>query len=139
MDIGQDLEQAKKGREIWLGIKSDLQYEPVSGCVVIMPTADWELNRAALEKLPGYMGRKYLEKAVVACRDGMELPQAGRGGISVRRLSIPDMECLLKYYRLVQFTKNVVVVSLNEPFGNAGIIGREGITLGDYVEDALYV
>ena len=33
----------------------------------------------------------------------------------------------------------IAVISVEEPYGNANIIGKEGITLHDYVKDALYV
>lgn len=143
MDIQHDLELAKKGRDIWIDIKNDFSYEALSGCVVMMPTDNRELNRAALEKLPDYMEKKYLKKAVIICRKDMEILQTHlekiNAAIFIKQLAVSDLECLLKYYRLVQFTKNIVAVSLEEPFGNAGIIGREGITLKDYVADALYV
>ena len=46
---------------------------------------------------------------------------------------------LVSYYRLQQFFRNIVVITMEEPFGTGGIVGKCGITLDDYVRDALYV
>ncbi len=153
IDLYKDLECAKKGREIWLEIKEKYSFEPESGCLVLMPSADKQLNQAAMRHLPHYMERKYLDKAVVICMEEkllIEEMQKGKPAeenntagrtrqIITVQLEADKIAQLLKYYRLIQFTKNIVVVSLEEPFGNANIIGREGITLENYVVDALYV
>lgn len=144
IDLRTDIEAAKKGREIWLKIKRQYSFEAINDCLVVLPSEMKRLNLAALEETPAYMKRKYLRKAIIIGIN--ELPLTGGwqrfaegGQILFRRLEKVQCEQLLKYYRLTQFTKNIIVVSLEEPYGNGNIIGKESITLKDYIRDAIFV
>lgn len=144
MDLQVDIESAKRGRELWLEIKGQYSFESINDCLVILPLQEEKLNQAALKEIPDYMQRKYLYKAIVISISG--IPQTEQRQKSAKEQQIffkrlEKMQCrqLLKYYCLTQFTKNVIVVSLEEPYGNGNIIGKKGITLDDYVRNAVFV
>lgn len=144
IDLYADIDDAKRGREIWLRIKGEYSFEPINDCLIILPSREIKLNQAALRDIPDYMRRKYLHKAIVVSSTDMSLiesmqePAEGRQ-IFFKQLEQIQCEQLLKYYRLTQFTKNIIVVSLEEPYGNGNIIGKEGITLEDYIRNAIFV
>lgn len=144
IDLYADIEDAKRGREIWLRIKGEYSFEPINDCLIILPSWEIKINQAALRDIPDYMRRKYLHKAIVVSSTDMSLIEsmqepAEGWQIFFKQLEQIQCEQLLKYYRLTQFTKNVIVVSLEEPYGNGNIIGKEGITLEDYIRNAIFV
>lgn len=144
IDLQADIEDAKRGREIWLEIKGQYSFEPVNDCLVILPSQEEKLNQAALKEIHDYMQRKYLYKAVIISISGVSPTEWGQQfaegrQIFFKRLEKVQCKQLLKYYRLTQFTKNVAVVSLEEPYGNGNIIGKRGITIDDYVRNAVFV
>ena len=144
IDLQADIEAAKKGREIWLEIKEQYSFEPLNDCLVILPSQEKRINQAALREITDYMRRKYLYKSIIVSITGVPLAKSGQKFAEGRQIFFKQLEgiqCeqLLKYYRLTQFTKNVIVVSLDEPYGNGNIIEKEGITLDDYIRNAIFV
>lgn len=144
MNLQADIETAKKGREIWLEIKKQYSFETIHDCLVILPSRDMELNLVALEEISAYMQKKYLHKAIIISTADISRVESEQSIVEEQNIffkQLEEIQCrqLLKYYRLTQFTKNVVVVSLNEPYGNGNIIGNEGITLKDYMKNAIFV
>lgn len=144
IDLQTDIEAAVKGREIWLRIKEQYSFEMINDCLVIIPSLDKELNRAALEEIPNYMYRKYLRKAIIISSTDLPLIESGQESAEKQQMfyiQLERVQCeqLLKYYCLTQFTKNVIAVSLEEPYGNGNIIGKEGITREDYIRNAIFV
>lgn len=144
IDLQADIEDAKRGREIWLEIKGQYSLEPVNDCLVILPSQERKLNQAAMKEIPDYMERKYLHRAIIISISSVPLTEQGQQFAEERQIFLKQLEkvqCkqLLKYYRLIQFTKNVIVVSLEEPYGNGNIIGKKGITMDDYVRNAVFV
>lgn len=139
--LQEDFKMAERGREIWLSIKEKHQLN--NECyLIICPSSDGALNKEALNLLPDFLQRKYIDKAVIVALDIQLQKELSKGtyvSISLEVLRYEDIEALLKYYRLVQFIKNIAVISLEDPFGNAGIIGKGDITLTDYIRDSIYV
>lgn len=110
--------------------------------LIICPTDLFLLNKTAMENLIEFLTRKYIKRAVVlSLYSGLEefCPQSDMVDVRFHNMDKSQIDCILKYYRLTQFAPNIVVVSLEEPFGSGNIIGKKEITLEDYVKDAIYV
>lgn len=138
IDIAGDIETAKQGRKLWLQIRDKYNYKAQSDCVILIAAHNEEMIRIAMEELPAYMRRKYLRKALVIQNSIGTVQTGQRENVQTLEVTQAEMDSLLKYYRLAQFTGNIVVISAEEPFGNDNIIGHEGITFRNYVADALY-
>lgn len=136
-----EFQLAYEGREYWINLKE--RYEIDEYCYLILcPTDNSSLNRIAMENLTDFLTRKYIRRAVVLLTEGEsaeDYPRSADMDIRFIQADKKEMECILRYYRLTQFAKNIVVISLEQPFGNENIIGKKGITLTDYVKDAIYV
>lgn len=134
-------EMAVAGREYWLHIKEKYQPDEETG-LIIMQTGEPEMVHTSVRLIPVYLKRKYLKRVILLMDEEM-VPEIGAEGIhemvSLEAAPRIRIEELLSYYRLVQFFHEIAVVSLEEPYGNAHIIGNEGITLENYVKNALYV
>lgn len=140
-DLETEFQLAFLGREYWIGLKD--RYEIDEYCFLILcPTDNLPLNHIAMENLVDFLMRKYIKRAVVL-HTQPEVEEyyvcSANADVRFEQTGKKDMECILKYYRLAQFAKNIVVVSLDEPFGNEHIVGKKEITLTDYVKDAIYV
>lgn len=140
-ELMEDYQLAKQGRTWWLEIKKEYGIDEF-WYVVICPEKDGELNRLLLEHLPDFLERKFIYRAFILVEEGKQRKmklEDRKITIYIRQMGKEKINAILKYYRLIQFEKNIIVASLSEPYGTAGIIGKEGITLEDYVKDALLV
>lgn len=140
-ELKSEFQLAYKGREYWINLRE--KYKIDEYCfLIICPTDDFLLNHIAMENLTDFLARKYIKRAVVLFIQP-ELSEcfsySANADIQFVQVGQREMECILQYYRLTQFTKNIVVISLEQPFGNKNIVGKKGITLTDYVKDAIYV
>lgn len=132
-------QQAIGGRKVWLELKEKYLITN-DKCLVFISSSNKELNHYAIKNLKEYIEKKYYTGALVVCED--ELKEDEKQYVQDFDVVCIDeniVKDLLAYYRLVQFTKNIVVVSEKEPYGNLGIVGKKDITLEDYVKDAIYV
>ncbi len=136
--LEQEFKKALNGKEIW-NVYNEKYHLNEDGLVIIMPTVDEELNKTAVQLLPEYMERKYYKNALVLSRKKYISKHTGGQRVINECLSNEEMTCIVSYYRLKQFFKNIVIVSIEEPFGGGGIIGKENISLYNYIRDALYV
>ena len=130
-----------RGREIWLNLK-DRNGIDNSWVLIIFPTGNKELNESALKCIPAFLKRKYLTNAILLAREGtgsFDDISIKEHIVVTRYLLETDMEAILTFYKLQRFFKNIVVVSLEESFSGGGIIVKCGITLDDYVADAIFV
>lgn len=136
-----EAEMAMAGREYWLYIKEKYQPDEDTGLVIVQ-TKEQNMTDIAFRLLPIYLKRKYLKRVIVITDQEAiawveQRVESDRVTlVAVRRKMLEE---LLIYYRLVQFFHEIVVISLEEPYGNAHIIENEGITLEDFVKNALYV
>lgn len=136
-----EMEMAVRGREYWIHMKEKYVPDEETGLVIVQ-SEEQEMIDTALRLLPVYMKRKYLKRVIVVIEQktaaGIEKEKNSDAVIFVAAQR-KEIEDLLAYYRLVQFFHEIAVISVEEPYGNANIIGKEGITLYDYVKNALYV
>lgn len=133
--VSQSFDAARRGHVIWKKIRDTYQIGE-NDCLVILPDHDEKLDSAALRNLDDYLHRKYINRAFVIAPYEKNIRNSNHEFIN---LSIDEVNELITYYKLVQFKEKLVIVSMKEPFGNDGIIGKAGITLDDYIVNALYV
>lgn len=136
-----EAQAAISGREYWLCLKEKYLPDKETG-LIIVHTKEPDMIDTAIRLIPVYLERKYLKRVLVVTdkETAVKIKEGGKPApvtfVTVRR---EQMEELLAYYRLVQFFHEIVVISVEDPYGNAHIIGKAGITIEDYVKNALYV
>lgn len=120
VDFEKELYIAKEGWRLWQKLKRKYSITDMIG-LILFPSADMTVNREAAALLPDYMEHRRLQK-LVAVTDRREtvniLENIPYGNVFLEKISNYEMICLLSCYRLICFCSNVVVVSLEEPFGN---------------------
>ncbi len=142
-ELIEDYREAAAGRSIAAGLFAAWDKSGDDTCWIIFPTGDDALNRAALKFLPEFLDRHYYRKAFLihngSCGDELlRFASNSPYDLYIERLNEKDMAALLKYYRLVQFSPKIVVISLEEPFALSGWIGNFGITAESFVRDFIY-
>lgn len=142
-ELAGDYAEAEAGRKIILDLKQISDSRDGSACWIIFPSDDEELNRTALEILPSFMNEKFYRKAVLisvcSLTEGSDrLTADPNRKIYFRRIGEKDMSAVLRYYRLVQFASDIIVISLDEPYAFSKWIGHFGITRKDIVRDGLF-
>lgn len=139
--LKEEYQIAESGRKIWLSLKEIYAIDE-NVYLVIFPMNDHEFNEIALRYLPEFLKRKYINRVVVLHNSqNLSLTSMNNSGIHIEynEMSQENLDSIIKYYRLVQFAKNIVVISVKEPFGNANIINKAGISVDDYIINAIYV
>ena len=141
-ELWEDYEIASEGRRCWLSLKEKYDLD-MDWYLIICSTENKALNDCAMENLCDFLERKYKYKAViVSFYNQKEIDineQAKYWEIKKELLSKKKVDTLVKYYRLLSFFPNIVVISDEEPFGNLNIVGKKEITMHDYVNYALFV
>lgn len=137
MNLQIKISEAEKGREIWEIIKRKYQVTELD-VIVIIESSDNELVSKSIECLRDYSDRKNLKREIVVCCSNEQIESSDDRRL-IYEVKKEELNNLLRFYRMIQFTKNIVVISLSMPFGNKGIVGKVGITLEDYIRDAIYV
>lgn len=136
-----EAQAAMAGREYWLRIKERYLPDEETGLIIVQ-AREPDMIDTAVRLIPAYLKRKYLKRAILVA-DQETAAEIGLrekpSGITLVAAERKVLEELLTYYRLVQFFHEIAVISVEEPYGNAHIIGNEGIALEDYVRNALYV
>ena len=136
--IKADLECSLKGKMLWENLEA--KYKVDNEWLVIIFHPEYKLiNNYVIKSLPDYLKRKYINHVLAVSSEKYCMNEISGTIIIQEQIELTKMEELLKYYRLVQFSKNIVVTALEEPYGNWGIIGKANITLEDYVENAILV
>ncbi len=136
----EEIEEAKKGRKIWLDLRNKWELDE-NWFLIILPEKSKELNSIALLKLDNFLNKKYVQNALILYSSYLSDQDKFNYSNNIVFVYIEEkkLKQVLRYYRLKQFFKNIVVISLEEPFGNSGFIEHIDITLENYIEDGLYV
>lgn len=141
--VRSDYEQACAGRKVVRALKENEALDERT-CWVILSEDDAELNEAVTaELIASYMESKFHSKAIViiptSYADELDYERLFDGkAILYRHLGAQSVRNLVKYYRLVQFAPDIIVISRNEPFAFGRWIGNFGITPTRFVRDALF-
>lgn len=137
---------AYRGKRLWAGLER--KYEVDQGVyVVLMPEDDAELNAAALGHMEDLVGDRRARGVVLVLDESLPRPRlSGSAGPEAAPERLPgvvgieswtgvQIDALLAYWELHNFSDRFLVVSLSRPFGNGlhHLVGRQGITKEDLV------
>lgn len=138
--LEREFEFALEGRKIWLMIKEKHGFVNQDG-IVIFPSANQMLNREAAAMLPQYRDAYFLDK-IVAVTNQKDvagfIASLCHENVCCEELAAGEMEALLKYYQLVWFCTHIVVVSMEEPFGEDYFLNVSGVQLQEFIMSAIY-
>ena len=136
------LTAAWRGRALWVRLRK--RYDIDSGAyVVAFVEDDHALNEVALAHVQDLIADRRARGVVVVTDQESVAEQAGRqtdGILAVEVLAHRDIEHLLSFYELYQFTPRLFFVSLTRPYGNRlwQMVGVNGLTLDDLVCLSMY-
>jgi hypothetical protein len=136
------LTAAWRGRAVWVRLRK--RYDIDSGAyVVAFVEDDHALNEVALAHVQDLIADRRARGVVVVTDQKSVADQAGRqtdGILAVEILARRDIEHLLSFYELYQFTPRLFFVSLTRPHGNrlGQMVGVNGLTLADLVCLSMY-
>lgn len=107
--------------------------------IILFPNDMEELSNMVIDNIEMLKRKKYAKRFFFICCNQDNLHTEKRDDTIWICCSQKELDALVTYYTLVDFFANVIVVSFDMPFGSKGIIGKKGISLRDYVVDALFV
>jgi hypothetical protein len=140
--IVQRLSAAWRGRALWIRLRK--RYDIDNGAyVVAFVEDDHALNEVALGHVQDLIADRRTRGVVVVTDQASVAEQAGKetdGLLAVEILANREIEALLSFYELYQFTPRLFFVSLTRPYGNRlwQMVGVNGLTLDDLVCLSMY-
>lgn len=129
---------AQHGKDIWDALQKKYRINN-EWLIVILVWGYENVNAIVLKKILSYLNRKYMDKVIFISVDKCQVSDMSDKEIVWEQVKKEEIQMLLKYYRLVQFAKNIVITAIEEPYGNWGIVGKADISLEDYVENAILI
>lgn len=140
VNLDAEFEKAAEGRKIWLALEERYHFGIDCG-IFIFPTDDSVLNIETIKLSSVYSERFHLRK-VYAVTDRRTVIEALRDSdvhdIDEIEISHDEMDMLLKYYRIVNFSSHIAIVSLEEPFGNDYLLRKKSIDLKDFILSSIF-
>jgi hypothetical protein len=133
---------AWRGRAVWIRLRK--RYDIDDGAyVVAFVEDDHALNEVALARIEDLIADRRARGVVVVTDQEWVAEQTGQqtGGIlGVEVLAERDIEYLISFYELYQFTPRLFFVSLTRPSENrlSKMVGVRGLTLEDLVCLSMY-
>jgi len=133
---------AWRGRALWIRLRK--RYDVDDGAyVVAFVEDDQALNEVALAHVRDLIADRRARGVVVVTDQESVAEQAGNeidGVLAVEVLPNREIEFLLSFYELYQFTPRLFFVSLTRPYGNRlwQMVGVNGLTLDDLVCLSMY-
>jgi hypothetical protein len=133
---------AWRGRALWMRLRK--RYDVDNGAYVVAFVADEDaLNEVALAHVQDLIADRQARGVVVVTDQKRVAEQAGEaadGVLAVELLADREIEFLLSFYELYQFTPRLFFVSLTRPYGNRlwKMVGVNGLTLDDLVCLSMY-
>lgn len=140
--IAQRLIAAWRGRALWTRLRK--RYDIDDGAYVVAFVEDDDsLNEVALAHVRDLIADRRARGVVVVTDQAWVAEEAGKetdGVLGVEVLADREIELLLSFYELYQFTPRLFFVSLTRPYGNrlCQMVGVNGLTLDDLVCLAMY-
>jgi hypothetical protein len=140
--IAKRLIAAWRGRALWIRLRK--RYDIDNGAyVVAFIEDDQELNEVALAHIDDLIADRGARGVVLVTDQEWVAEHADEeadGVVAIVRLSSRDIELLLSFYELYQFTPRILFVSLTRPYGNrlGQMVEVNGLTLDDLVCLSMY-
>ncbi|MCQ2522892.1 MAG: hypothetical protein MJ123_01020 [Lachnospiraceae bacterium] len=128
----------KEGRGIFVDIKNKYCLNE-NDYIILFPDDMDELSNMVIDNIEVLKRKKYVKRFFFVCCDQTNLHVEKRNDTIWICCSQKELDALMAYYTLVDFFSNIIVASYDMPFGSKGIIGKNGISLRDYVVDVLFV
>lgn len=134
-NIRDDYFTALKGREYWLHLKEKYGIKNEDGLILCTEEDSRWLEEIA-KWLPSFARRKHFSQTIFLSTVSLPvIPEKDGIFLECAVISGEWMKCLLKYYRLTQFTRYIYAISLEQPFGNDHMIGHKGITIQNWLRN----
>lgn len=134
--------EVERGQEIWQKIKEKYSLTEWDA-LVIDDGSNIELSLAAERNLISCLRTKYIRRAVYLGLTEIHINPQGHENESLEIfqmvLQAADLYALLRFYRLIQFTKNIFVISGKAPYSGVGVIGKAGLTYEDYLRNGIFI
>lgn len=133
---------AWRGRALWIRLRK--RYDVDNGAYVVAFVEDEDaLNQVALAHIQDLIADRRARGVVVVTDQKQVAEQAGEatdGVLAVELLADREIEFLLSFYEMYQFTPRLFFVSLTRPYGNrlCQMVGVNGLTLDDLVCLSMY-
>jgi hypothetical protein len=140
--MGRRLVAAWRGRALWTRLRKRYDIDDGSYVVAFIED-DHALNETALAHVQDLIADRRARGVVVVTDQESVAEQAGdqaNGVVAVEVLGSREIEHLLSFYELYQFTPRLFFVSLTRPYGNrlSQMVGVNGLTLDDLVCLSMY-
>lgn len=126
----KELVQAFYGKRIWNRIQKKFEADKY----ILMPHEEDEYNMFALQYLEAYLKKEKAKKAIIFTFDEAVLKQCitynGNYDVKVFQMSKENMNALLQFYALYEFSKKITIISLTKPYDTCGenLLGVHGVT-----------
>lgn len=140
--IFRRLMRAWRGRAVWIRLRK--RYDIDNGAyAVAFVEDDHALNQVALAHVEDLIADRRARGVVVVTDQAWVAEQASKetdGILGVEVLPELEIECLISFYELYQFTPRLFFVSLTRPSENRlwKMVGVRGLTLDDLVCLSMY-
>jgi hypothetical protein len=140
--IRRRLIAAWRGRDVWIRLRE--RHDIDNGAyVVAFIEDDRVLNEVALARIPDLIADRRARGVVVVTDQTWVAEEAGKqahGVLAVELLTAREIEFLISFYELYQFTPRLFFVSLSRPSENRlwKMVGVNGLTLADLVCLSMY-
>lgn len=139
--MDERIDMAKRGRKLWL---SFVEANHISNAVyvVLLPSDNRDYNEPALFYLKRFLDKRGVKKAIVLTFDTWVEEQQEKycEWAQIMKWDRKDIEALIQFYCLYEFSPNVVIASLSQPAGRMGdgLIGKKGLSKEEVFAGIVY-
>ncbi|WP_167956023.1 hypothetical protein [Anaerosporobacter faecicola] len=131
-ELNDHISEAEKGRQIWIQYCDNYKIDSQT-LVVLMPEHDWKYNEIALKHMEQYCFKKKLKKKVILTVDNTVIEKYIQYSSDANAILVDDevADDILQFYCLYDFTPNLVIASLEKPYGRKGkgCVGKNKLSL----------
>lgn len=142
MSIDLQLEQARIGRQEWLGLAELLELQP-NDYIILFSSQFNQLNYYALLYLNQFIAHKKPARTFIVTDNDLVMKAHSFFTDKIdgcHKLSSEDIAVILLFYRLYMFTDRLIIVALDELPGRSlgNLVGVNRITLEEIISLGIY-